>query len=610
METTTAATAERGEVRALDEATVCGAFQATAEDSADRTALRTKGDEFSITWSEYADRVRAAAGGLAGLGLGRGDTVAIMLTNRPEFHVVDAAAMHLGATPFSVYNTYSPEQIEYLAKDAESRILVTEKAFLDRVLEVRDRLDLVQHVIVVDGEGGGAEGPGTLSLGELPEQADTGFDFDGAWRAVDPDDVLTLIYTSGTTGPPKGVEISHSAVMAAARSFDQIIKFPDGARVVSYLPMAHIAERMCSHYLPIAFGFSATCCPDPKQIIAYLPEVRPNWFFAVPRIWEKAKAALEATFESEQDEQRKQATKWALDVGLRRVRAEQAGEEVPEELEQEHRKADEMVLSKIRERIGLDQTQSVNVGAAPTPPEVIEFFHAIGVPLGELWGLSETCGAGTCNRPDHVKIGTVGPPSPDVEVRLAEDNEVLLRGPILMRGYRNQPDKTAEAIDDDGWFHTGDVGEFDGDGFLRIIDRKKELIINAAGKNMSPANIEAKAKAASPLIGQVMAIGDGRPYVTALVTLDPDAAPGFAERHGIEDAAPETMADQEAVQQEVQRGIDEANKSLSRVEQIKKFKVLPTDWEPGGDELTPTMKLKRKPIAEKYADEIEALYAE
>ena len=608
METTTATTAERGEVRALHEATVCGAFQATAADSADRTALRTKGDELSITWSEYADRVRAAAAGLAGLGLAHGDTMAIMLTNRPEFHLADAAAMHLGATPFSVYNTYSPEQIEYLVSDAQSRILVTERAFLERVLEVRDRLDVVQHVIVVDGEGGGGEGPATLSLRELPEQADPGFDFDAAWRAVEPDDVLTLIYTSGTTGPPKGVEISHSAVMAAARSFDQIIEFPDGARVVSYLPMAHIAERMCSHYLPIVFGFSTTCCPDPRQVITYLPEVRPNWFFAVPRIWEKAKAALEAGFESEQDDQRKQATKWALDVGLRKVRAEQAGEEVPEDLRAEYRKADEMVLSKIRERIGLEQAQSVNVGAAPTPPEVIEFFHAIGVPLGELWGLSETCGAGTCNRPEHVKIGTVGPPSPDVEVRLADDGEVLIRGPILMRGYRNQPDKTADAIDDDGWFHTGDVGEFDDDGFLKIIDRKKELIINAAGKNMSPANIEAKAKAASPLIGQVMAIGDRRPYVTALVTLDPDAAPAFAERHGIEDASPEAMAEHEAAQQEVQRGIDEANQSLSRVEQIKHFKVLPTDWEPGGDEPTHTLKQKRKPIAEKYAEEIEALY--
>ena len=609
MESSTATQGERREERALAQDTVCGAFQATAADHSDRVAIRTKGDDFSITWGEYAQRVRAAAAGLAGLGLARGEAMAIMLTNRPEFHVVDAAAMHIGATPFSVYNTYSPEQIEYLVEDSQSRVLVTEKAFLDRIQAVNQRCGVVDHIVVVDGDGGGAEGKGTLSLAELPEQAESGFDFDAAWRAVEPDDILTLIYTSGTTGPPKGVEIMHRNFMTAARSFDQIIRFPAGSRVVSYLPMAHIAERACSHYLPEAFGFTVTCCPDPRQVVAYLPEVRPNWFFAVPRIWEKAKAALEAGMAAEEDEQRKQATTWALDVGMRRVRAEQAGEELSEELRAEHEKADSLVLSKIRERLGLNEAQSVNVGAAPTPPEVIEFFHAIGIPLGELWGMSETCGAGTCNRPDHVKIGTVGPPAPEVEVKLAEDGEVLVKSGVVMRGYRNQPDKTAEAIDSDGWLHTGDIGEFDDDGFLRIVDRKKELIINAAGKNMSPANIEAKAKTSSPLIGQVAAIGDRRSYITALITLDPDVAPGFANKNGIEDDSFAALAEEEAVVEEVQRGIDAANEDLARVEQIKRFKVLPTDWEPGGEELTPTMKLKRKPIAEKYADEIEALYA-
>ena len=610
MESTTATTPDREQVRALREATVCGAFQVTAEDHPDRVALRTKGDELSITWAEYGRRVRSAAGGLAGLGLARGETMAIMLSNRPEFHIVDSAAMHLGATPFSVYNTYAAEQIDYLIEDAGSRIVVTEKAFLDRILEARDRAERVDHVLVVDGEGGGSDGRATLSLAELPEQADASFDFEAAWRAVAPDDVLTLIYTSGTTGPPKGVEITHANFMAAASSFDQIIHFPAGARVVSYLPMAHIAERACSHYLPQAFGFTVTCCPDPRQVIAYLPEVRPNWFFAVPRIWEKAKAALEAGIAAEQDEQKQQATRWAIEVGRRKSRTEQAGEEVPAELREEHEKADALVLSQIRERIGLDQALSVNVGAAPTPPEVIEFFHALGIKLGELWGMSETCGAGTCNRPGQVKIGTVGPPAPGVEIRLADDGEVLVRSNVVMRGYRNQPEKTAETIDSDGWLHTGDIGELDDDGFLKIVDRKKELIINAAGKNMSPANIEAKAKVSSPLIGQVAAIGDGRPYVAALVTLDPDVAPGFAKQHGIEDSSAAALADEKAAVDEVQRGIERANEDLARVEQIKRFRILPTDWEPGGEELTPTMKLKRRPIAEKYAGEIEALYAE
>jgi long-subunit acyl-CoA synthetase (AMP-forming) len=284
-------------------------------------------------------------------------------------------------------------------------------------------------------------------------------------------------------------------------------------------------------------------------------------------------------------------------VGLRKVKLEQAGEPVPDDLRAEHAKADELVLSKMRKLLGLDEVESVNVGAAPTPREVIEFFHAIGVPLAELWGMSETTGYGTCNPPGRIKIGTVGPVSPGVEIKLADDGEVLMRGAMVTSGYRNDPDKTREAIDDEGWLHTGDVGEFDDDGYLKIVDRKKELIINAGGKNMSPANIEAKVKASSPVIGQVIAIGDMKPYNVALITLDPDVAPAFAQQKGEE----ELMA-------EVERGVAAANEEMARVEQIKRYTVLKEDWQPGRDELTPTMKLKRKPIHEKYSKEIEELY--
>jgi long-chain acyl-CoA synthetase len=550
-------------------ATVAEAFQKTARRHPDRCALRLKDDQFSITWAEYADRVRRTAAGLAGMGLGRGDSIAIMLTNRPEFHWFDSAALHLGATPFSIYNTHTADQVEHQVRDSGARIVITEKAFADRIRGAE------QVVVVDDG-------------GEVESHARDDFDFEAAWRAVEPEDVLTLIYTSGTTGPPKGVELTHANLIAGVNGFDQVIAFPDDGRVVSWLPMAHIAERACSHYLPMLMGFTTTCCPDPRQVVAYLPEVRPTWFFAVPRIWEKLKAAIEAGVAAEQDPARKQATEWALDVGLRKAR----GEDVSAD---EFAKADELVLSKIRARLGLDAVESVNVGAAPTPPEVIEFFHAIGIPLAELWGMSETAGYGTCNPPDKIRIGTVGPPSPGAEIKLAADGEVLVRGPFVTPGYRNQPEKTREAIDEEGWLHTGDVGEFDEDGYLRIVDRKKELIINAGGKNMSPANIEAKLKASSPLIGQAIAIGDGRPYNVALITLDPDVAPAYP--------------DPEAAQAEVQRGVDAANEQLSGIEQIKRFKVLNGDWLPGGDELTPTMKLKRKPIHEKYAEEIEALYA-
>ena len=581
-------TAERStdRPRALDAATAAEAFQTTVQDDGDKVALRTKDDAFSITWTEYGERVRKVAAGLAALGLERGQTIGMMLTNRPEFHIFDAAALHLGATPFSIYNTYTPEQIEYLVGDAANRIIVTEQAFLERFQAAEGG---VEHVISVDG------GEGAMSVDDVESGAGEDFDFDATWRAVEPDDMLTLIYTSGTTGPPKGVQLTHDNMMATIRSYDKIIGFPRGGRIVSYLPMAHIAERNVSHYLPMVCGFSVTCCPDPRQVMAYLPDVHPTWFFAVPRIWEKLKAGLEAMMAGLDDEERKQQMQQALELGLKKVRAEQAGEELSEELKQAYAKADEELFSNLRAMLGLDQLDACNVGAAPTPREVIEFFHALGIPLAELWGMSETTGAGTCNPPDRIKIGTVGPPAPDCEVKLADDGEVLIKGPIVMAGYRNQPDKTKETIDDEGWLHTGDIGQLDEDGYLKIVDRKKELIINASGKNMSPANIEAKVKASSPLIGQAIAIGDGRPYNVALITLDPDVRPGYDS--------------QEKVEAEVAAGVERANEQLARVEQIKKYKILEEEWEPGGEELTPTMKLKRKPIAEKFADEIEALYA-
>src|SRR3954463_5350535 len=560
---------ERVRYKALDEDTMCGAFQVTAAERADAVAIRTKGDELTITWGEYAERVKKLAAGLAALGLGRGQTIGLMLNNRPEFHLVDTAAMHLGATPYSVYNTYTAEQIEYLVTDAANTIIVTEGAYLDTVMKVKEACGSVEYVI--DVEGGGREG--TMSLDELEAAGKDDFDFEAAWRAVDPDDVLTLIYTSGTTGPPKGVQIMHKNELTAGRSFDQIIQFPDAAAVVSYLPMAHIAERSCSQYLPIMFGFTVTDCPNAREVVGYLPDVRPSWFFSVPRIFEKLKAALEAGMAAEEDPDRKKATSWAIDVGLRKVRAEQAGEEVGEELAAEYEKADKLVLSKIREKLGLDRLEALNVGAAPCPAEVIEFFHAIGLPLAELWGMSETCGAGCCNRPDHVKIGSVGPAAPGVELKLAEDGELLMRSQVVMTGYRNLPDRTAEALDSDGWLHTGDIAKIDDDGYVSIVDRKKELIISAGGKNMSPANIEAAIKGACPLVGQACTIGDGRPYNTALLVLDPDFAAAWAAQHGLEARDLETLAVEPAVREAVQAGVDAANAKLARVEQIKKFTI-------------------------------------
>ena len=590
--------------RALKAATLCEAFQLTAAERSDEVALRTIGDGLSITFGEYAERVRRLAGGLHALGVRRGDTVACMLTNRPEFHLLDTAAMHLGATPFSIYNTSSAEQIAYPLSDAGNRVMIAEAAFLDRVRAAIEQTGTVEHLIVLD-----AAPEDAITLAEL-EAAEPGdeFDFEASWRAVVPDDVLTLIYTSGTTGPPKGVQLTHANELAECRGIDAVGHPRPGGSVVSFLPHAHIADRGLSHYAQMVWGHTVTCCPEVTEVFAHVADCHPTFWGGVPRVWEKLKAALEAGIEADPDEQTRALTRGAIELGLRKIRAEQAGEPVAPALAEACERAEREVYSKIRAKLGLERCEWYMIGAAPCPLEVLEFFAAIGIPICEVWGMSELTSIATLVPPERLKLGTVGPPIPGVEIRLDSDGEILVRGDTVMAGYRNQPAKTAEAIDADGWLRTGDVGQIDEDGYLKIIDRKKELIINAAGKNMSPANIEQQLKIGSPLIGQAMAIGDRRPYNVALIVLDPDACAALAPRHGLSDASLEAMSREPVVLAEVAAGVERANSHLSRVEQIKRFEVLPCDWPPAGDELTPTMKLKRRPIAAKYAAEIDALY--
>jgi long-subunit acyl-CoA synthetase (AMP-forming) len=571
---------------------MCEAFQLTAEKWADSPALRLKDSDYEASWQDYAEAVQRRAAGLAKLGVERGDTVGFMLVNRPALHLTDAAAMHLGATCFSVYNTSSPEQVEYVVRDAGNRVIVTEQAFLDTVLAARDAIEELEHVVVIDGEAP----EGTIPVADLEAMGEPGFDFEAAWRAVEPEDVLCLIYTSGTTGPPKGVQLTHANMVAVWRACDAVQQTTPGGRMISYLPSAHIADRWAGIYAQMIYGSCVYCCPDPRQMVAYSIEVKPTVWGGVPRIWEKLKTAIEIGITAQPDEAKREATVAAIELGRRRARAQMDGG-VPAELEAEWQRADEQVLSGIRAMLGLDQVESFVVGAAPTPPEVLEFFLALGIEIRETWGMSETTAITTLNPPGGVRLGTVGPPIPDTEVKLAEDGEVLVRGPQVMKGYRNMPEKTAEALSEAGWLLTGDIGEFDDAGYLRIVDRKKELIINAAGKNMSPANIEAKLKAASTLIAHAVAIGDNRPYNVALIALDPES---LAAR-GVE-------PDDPAVTGEIARAVEAANARLSRVEQIKRYELLSGEWVPGGEELTPTMKLKRRPIERKYEAEIEALY--
>jgi long-subunit acyl-CoA synthetase (AMP-forming) len=565
-------------------------------------ALRTPGDAVSITWREYADRVRRIAAGFDRLGLRRSDTLAMMLTNRPEFALVDTAAMHLGAISFSVYNTSSPEQLAYLFTHAENRIVVTERSFLARIQKAGVAME---HVVCVDGPAEGA----TSALADLEQGAPrAGFDFESSWRAVGPDDLCTLIYTSGTTGPPKGVEITHANVLAEVACFRAVASPEFGDRWTSFLPAAHIADRVTTIYLAAATGSQVTYVDDPKAILAALLDCRPTLWFAVPRVWEKIRAGIEAKINAEPDEHMRTATWDALAIGRRKVQLEQRGESLTTQQQAQWSRAEALVLAKLRSAIGLDQCRVAWTGAAALAPGTVEFFLAIGVNLCEVWGMSELTGLATVNPPERNKIGTIGPAALGMEIKLADDGEIMARGPLVMRGYRKDPARTAETVVD-GWVMTGDIGTVDDDGYFTTVDRKKELIINLAGKNMSPTNIENSIKAACPLIGGIIAIGDNRPYNVALIALDPDAGAAYAERTGLCDATGLALSCDSGVAQIVAAGVAAGNEKLSRVEQIKKYEILPTFWEPGGTELTPTMKLRRKPINEKYADRIETLYA-
>jgi long-subunit acyl-CoA synthetase (AMP-forming) len=602
MEAATGGQATR-EGLALDARTLTEAFQRTAAAHADGSALRTPGGETQVTWAQYGERVRALAAGLAAFGVGAGDTVAIMLTNRPETVLVDSAAMHIGAIPFSIYNTSSPEQVEYLFSHARCSLVVTESQFASTVLDVAARVDSIEHVFLVDGEVSGA-----LALSDLEAAGAQDFDFEAAWRTVGPQDIATLIYTSGTTGPPKAVELTHENLLWEIRLLDRVFPMRAGGRTISYLPMAHLADRCAAHYQAIVSGASVTFVGDVSQVIGALIDVRPTSWGAVPRVWEKLKAALEAGFASEADGERRAALAGALAQSIGVVRAQQAGEEVPAEVLREREEADAEFFAPLRAMLGLDEVDYLISGAAPIAAEVLEFFSALGLPICEIWGMTETSLIATSNPQDAIRIGTVGPALPGIELSLAEDGELLVRGPTIMRGYRGDPELTAQTIGPGGWLRTGDIAEIDGDGYVRIVDRKKELIINAAGKNMSPANIENRIKAACPLVGSVVAIGDRRPYNTALVVLDPVAAGAYAAAHGLSASSPAELAQDEEIRAEIQAGIERANQALSRVEQIKRHTILPEEWQPGGDELTPTMKLRRRPITEKYGPEIQAMY--
>ncbi|HEU5391304.1 MAG TPA: AMP-binding protein [Streptosporangiaceae bacterium] len=443
----------------------------------------------SITRSRSASaaEVHAVAAGLSALGVGRGDTVALMMANRLEFYPLEVGAQHVGATSFSVYNTLAAEQVAHVLTNAGAKVVMCEEQYVDRI---RQSGAAVEHVVCIDGKPAG-----TITVAELTSRGAPDFDFEAAWRAVQPDDVLTLIYTSGTTGAPKGVEMTHASLLFEAFALADVLPAEFGDRTTSYLPTAHIADRMVALYTQETMGTQITVVPDARQIAAALADCRPTIWGAVPRVWEKLKAGVLASVAAEPDETRRQGLQRALDVAAAKAQADLSGSPLPAGLAVQYARAEKLVLSKLRAKLGLDQVKWAVSGAAPIPPEVLAFFGGLGIPIAEVWGMSElSCIASVVSPAEH-RLGTVGRLLPGMEGRIAEDGEFLVRGPLLMKGYRGQPGKTAEAIED-GWLHTGDVMTMDSDGYLTVVDRKKELIINAAGKNMSPANIENIMKAA------------------------------------------------------------------------------------------------------------------
>lgn len=581
--------------------TLCAAFQATAVKAPDDIALRTPGNADFRTWRQYADEVRQVAAGLAAAGIGRGDTVALMMANRIEFYPVEVGAQHVGATSFSVYNTLSPEQLAHVFGNAGNKAVVCEAQYVERIKASGANIALI---VTIDDEVEGAQ-----TLAGLVAGGDPAYDFDAGWQAVQPDDVATLIYTSGTTGLPKGVESTHANLLHEAHAFGEVLDIEFGDRMTSYMPSAHIADRFTSLYMQEVYGTQITTVADSKMIAVALADVRPTIWGGVPRVWEKLKAAIEFGVGAEQDEAKKAGLQWALSVAAKRAAVELSHQKMDDQLAAEWAKADELVLSKLRAKLGLDQMRWAMSGAAPIPAETLGFFTGIGVNIAEIWGMSELTCVASAAHPRDAKLGTVGRLLPGMEHRIADDGEFLIRGPLVMKGYRKETEKTAEAVDSEGWLHTGDIITVDDDGFLAVVDRKKEIIINGMGKNISPAHVENTVKAATPLVGAIAAIGDGRPYMTALIVIDAESAPVYAAQNGLADASPAALASDPGVLAKIAAGVAAGNEKLSRVEQVKRFTVLPTFWEPGGDEVTLTMKLKRKVISATYADRIEALYA-
>jgi long-chain acyl-CoA synthetase len=539
-----------------------------------------------VSWEEAATRVRDLANGFLALGVGKGDAVGILATTRLEWALVDFALGSIGAISAAIYPVSSAPDCAYILDHSDAiAVVVEEDAQREKVESSRAELPRLEHVIAFD-ELPALEERGRAYAAEHPDALDR------ATGAIDEDDVFTYIYTSGTTGPPKGCMIRHRNYYEMVAVLDRLDDYvsPDDVMLL-YLPLAHNFGRLMHLTGPYA-GFTLALLSDPLRVRDALPHVRPTILPSVPRVYEKIYSAVRAQFDAATGVKRR-LIDWALAVGRRASPYKQRGEPLPRGLAVQHALADRLVYSKVKEKLGGRLRFGIS-GGAPLAQEIAEFFHALDILILEGYGLTECTTACAANRQGHVRFGTVGPALPGFEFRIADDGEIMLRSPTVFAGYYKDEEATREVLGEDGWLRTGDIGELDEDGFLRITDRKKDILITAGGKNVAPQNLENALKSA-PIVSQALVVGDRRPYIVALLTVDPEQAAGL---------------DGDAVQAEVSAVVEEVNRERTRHEQIKRFTVLPRDFSPEQGEITPTLKLKRRVVHEHFADEIEALYSD
>lgn len=611
MTVNVAALTERAEIDAIVEGkTIIDSFNRNADSYANEPAIHWKDDDWqSLTWTEYRDEVHKAAAGLETLGVGDGEFVAIMSGNRPEHVIADFAAIHAGATPVTIYSTLAASQVQYIADNCKATVAILEDLdFMKRWEEIRSDLPNLRYVVLMSGAENYATFDWVMSWDELVAKGVRRLEEDPevvtrAASSISPDTLATLIYTSGTTADPKGVMISHRNVVWTLESLRRAADLEMGERMVSYLPLAHIAERVATHYLATYLAGQVWYCPDISGVLEYILIARPTLFVGVPRVYEKFHSRLQAKF-AEEEGLKSVILHKALDLNRKRVDAEEEGRKTPALAGL----LDKVALTKVRERLGMDKVRIAITAAAPIDPDLVTFFHSIGVPLFEIYGMSENTGPATATLPGQRKIGSVGRALPGVEVQTSEDGELMMRGGIVSQGYYKLDHATKSTFDSDGWLHSGDLARIDEDGYVWIVGRKKEIIITASGKNVAPAKLETLL-GNYPLISKACMVGDQRKFLSMIIALDYEEAPVWAEARGLEYTDLASFSQLPEVQEEIASAVAEANQAVARAEQVKKWVIVGDEWTPDSGEVTPSLKLKRRVVLDRYADEIEALYA-